>query len=86
VLSQYNVVAIIVGHTHSTDFYKWRGIDVYNSPAAQQERDHLPLPPSFLVFMFDWHKEMMVVAERLGDGWGSHRHVKSISVRPSAVV
>jgi hypothetical protein len=52
-------------------------------PLLQRESDHQPLPPSFLVFHFDWAAGRMVVAERLGDGWGEHLLVKNVTVRPS---
>jgi hypothetical protein len=35
VLAPYNVVGIVVGHTHTVDFYTWQGMDIFNAPAAQ---------------------------------------------------
>jgi cytolysin (calcineurin-like family phosphatase) len=64
-IRNYNVVAIFHGHNHECEFYKWRGIDVFNAPHMQWE----PASIGFLVAHVT--PQLLRVAERKADGtWG----------------
>ena len=73
----YNVIAYVHGHTHVAHFYRWKGLDVFNAPAAQPNPPGVV--PGFLVFEISASTQQLRAVEHTPTGWGPQRLVKNIS-------
>ena len=58
VIKDYNVIAIVHGHTHAAGYYTWSGLNVWEDGAGQRDPD----PGEFFVFRV--RPTQLAVAER----------------------
>ena len=69
-LKKYNCIGILHGHSHSKNFYKFQGLDVYDDGTAMEG--------DILAFRITEGK--MFVVNRIGDKWGNLVLQKDISM------
>lgn len=69
-LTNYNCIGILHGHTHARRFYKYRGLDIFDDGAGMYG-DHL---------VFRIQDGKLLVLNRVGDAWGGLRFEKAISM------
>ena len=93
-IQHHNVVAIVHGHTHSCNFYKWdvsnttgRVYDVFNAPALQKggATDAEATPSQYLVFEIDDAARSLRVFQRVGSTWGTITHESTYDKAPREV-
>ncbi|MBI5834531.1 MAG: metallophosphoesterase [Armatimonadetes bacterium] len=63
-IRDYNVIALVHGHTHAAVNYKWRGLDVYNVGSSQRD------PGVGECYVFRVTPRELLVAHRFADRWG----------------
>jgi cytolysin (calcineurin-like family phosphatase) len=83
IIKNYNVVAIIHGHTHSSGHYTWSGIDVFQDGATQYD----PYPGRFMVFRITGNQlsEAVMSYDRTHQTWNWIQYwTKSINTSSSS--
>lgn len=60
VIKNYNIVGIFVGHTHSTQFYYWHNIPVFNAPTVKENKNY---------FVVRVRSNQIIVDERKNGAW-----------------
>jgi len=63
-IKDYNIVGILMGHTHAAVIGKWRGIDTFNIGSGQRD------PDVGECFVFHITPTELTVAHRFSDHWG----------------
>ncbi len=75
-IKNYNVIAIIGGHSHSAAVLTWNGLDAYTQPAGQRD----PNPGE--CFIYHITQNNFVLVHRFVTSWGSLYVNKVIQTKP----
>lgn len=62
-IKDFNVIGILYGHTHASDHYLWKGIDIYNCASGQRD------PNVGECMVFHVTPKELVVMHRFSDRW-----------------
>lgn len=75
-IKNYNVIAILQGHSHAAQSFSWNGFSVYSLPSSQRD----PNPGECFVFHITQNR--LTLAHRFSSYWGSLYVSKAIEMRP----